>query len=614
MDVKLSLQNRLMLATSLGLVSLAATFWLQLTILGDGLMIAASLVAAWPIAKKALAALRYKIIGIDILVTIAVIGAIIIGEYWEAAAVAILFLLGEYLEARALAKTRSAIRLLLDMSPQTARVVRNGQEIDISPKEVLPGETVIVRPGEKIAVDGTVISGEAYVDQSSITGESMPVSLKANSSAYSGTIIESGYLEINAVKVGKDTMFAQILHLVEEAQDNKAKTQAFLERFAKYYTPAVMLLSIVTLILTGDVYLALTLLVIACPGALVIAVPVSIVAGIGNAARNGVLVKGGESIEQAAKTDLVAFDKTGTLTVGRPEVVDTLTLEGTEARLLELAASAEMFSEHPLARAIIAAAKDESKQHLVKPSKSDIVIGQGIVARVGTHTVLAGNKKLLASRGIKLPKRLSDYLHQRQSAGNTVVLIARDDKAIGAISITDTVRAGAADTIARLKRRRIRTVMLTGDNQLAAAAITKQLGLDEYHADLSPEDKVRLVKQLKTDYPGIVMVGDGVNDAPALATASLGIAIGGPGKDVAMETADMVLLSGDISRLDYALNLSRATVANMSQNIYFAVITVALLLIGVLANVVFLSSGMLIHVISVLLVIFNAMRLVGYNR
>lgn len=612
--MKLTLKNRLLLATGLVVLSLASSHLFTLTLLGDGLMIIASLVAAWPIAIKALAALRHRIVGIDLLVTIAVIGAIIIGEYWESAAVASLFLLGEYLEARALEKTRSAIKLLLDMSPQTARVIRHGQEVEVAPRDVKFGETVIVRPGEKIAVDGTVLDGEAYVDQSSITGESMPVSLSTGSTSYSGTVIESGYLEIKAEKIGPDTMFARILHLVEEAQDSKARSQAFLERFAKYYTPAIMVLSVVIFMLTADIYLALTLLVIACPGALVIAVPVSIVAGIGNAAQRGVLIKGGEAIEQAAKTDQVAFDKTGTLTVGRPKVVDSLAMVGSQAELLQIAASAELFSEHPLARAIITAADASSSGSLTKPTKSDIIIGQGVVARVDRSTVLVGNSKLLAAHDIDLPSRLTDYLTKRQSDGNTVVLIARDNKAIGAISITDTIRDGARNTIAELRRRGIRTVMLTGDNQLAAAAIAQQLGIDDYHADLSPEDKVRLVRQLKADHPNIVMVGDGVNDAPALATASLGIAVGGPGKDVAMETADIVLLSGDISRLDYALGLSRATVANMKQNIYFAVITVVLLLIGVLTNIVFLSSGMLIHVISVLLVILNALRLMRYNR
>lgn len=611
--LRINLKHRLMLSGGLAGLSLASYYLLTASGPGDGLMIIASLVAAWPIARKAIEALRYKIIGIDLLVTIAVIGAIIIGEYWEAAAVAILFLLGEYLEARALEKTRSAIKLLLDMSPRLARVVRHGQELEISPQEVALGEVVIVKPGEKISVDGTVNSGQAYVDQSSITGESLPVSISKDSQAYSGTIVESGYLELVASKVGKDTMFARILHMVEEAQDNKAKTQAFLERFAKYYTPAVILLAIITLIISADVYLALTLLVIACPGALVIAVPVSIVAGIGSAARNGVLIKGGEAIEQASRAKVVAFDKTGTLTQGKPRVVDSLALDGNQAQLINLAASAEHYSEHPLAQAIVAASPRGAK--LAKPTTSDIFIGQGIAATVGKKRLLVGNQKLLASHKVSLPAKLRNYLATHQAEGQTVSLVAVDGLAVGAIAIADTVRKDAGHIVSQLQATGKKVVMLTGDNLATARAIAAQLGIDQVYADLSPEDKVTQIKQLQaSDSKGVIMVGDGVNDAPALATADLGVAIGGPGKDVAMETADIVLLSGNINRLGYALRLTGATTRNMKQNIYFAVIVVVLLLIGVLANIVILSSGMLIHVVSVLLVIVNAFRLLRYNQ
>ena len=323
---------------------ISAAFSLSLS---DLMMLAAAFVAGYPIAVNAIQALRYRILGIDALVTLAVVGAIIIGVYWEAAAVTFLFMLGNYLESRALEKTRSAIKSLLELAPDTARVLRDGEEVELSPDEVVLGDLVIVRPGEKIPVDGTVTEGNAYINQAPITGESMPVNREAGETVFSGTVIESGYLKIKADKVGEDTTFARILEMVEEAQDKKARTQKFLEVFAAYYTPAIMVLAIVIYFITRDIPLSLTLLVIACPGALVIATPVSIVAGIGNGAQHGVLIKGGEVIEKIGTVKVIAFDKTGTLTEGKPKVTRVFAPQIDENKLLRLTASAEMYSEHP---------------------------------------------------------------------------------------------------------------------------------------------------------------------------------------------------------------------------------------------------------------------------
>lgn len=578
-------------------------------------MIAAAIIAGLPILKNALVAIRYKILGIDALVSLAVIGAMFLQEYWEAAAVTFLFMLGDYLESKTLEKTRSSIKSLLDLAPDIARVIRNGEEVEISPDEVVKGDILIVKPGEKIAVDGTIIEGNAYINQAAITGESIPVDKKEEDTVFSGTIIESGYLKIKADRVGDDTTFARILEMVEEAQDKKAKTQKFLEVFSRYYTPSIIVLATLLFLFTKDLVLSLTLLVIACPGALVISTPVSIVAGIGNGAKHGVLVKGGEIMEKLGKIKVLAFDKTGTLTEGKPKVTHVKAFNIDEDELLKITAIGESYSEHPLARAIIEAAEEKCGQLNEVPDEAEIITGQGLKVKIEENIYLIGNRKLLKENGVYVTQKEENYIKSEEEHGQTVVIVSDLENTLGAISIADTVREDAKELIVSLKNQGIeKVVMLTGDNRRAAAAISKELGIDEYYAELLPEGKVEALEILQEKFGATAMVGDGVNDAPALASADLGIAIGGAGTDVAMETADVVLMSDEIKRLSYAIGLSRATVRNMKQNIYFAIIVAAALLAGVLGKVVFLSSGMLIHEISVLLVIVNAVRLLGYGE
>lgn len=580
----------------------------------DASMIAAAFVAGYPIALNAFRAIRFRIVGIDALVTVAVVGALIIGEYWEAAAVTFLFMFGAYLEGKTLEKTRSAIKSLLDLAPNTARVIRDDKEIEIPAEDVMTGEIVIIRPGEKIPVDGTVIEGNSYVNQAAITGESIPVSKAIDDTVFSGTVIESGYIKVRADRVGDDTTFSRILQMVEEAQDKKAKTQKFLEVFSKYYTPSIIVLAVLVLIITRDVRLALTLLVIACPGALVISTPVSIVAGIGNGARHGVLMKGGEVIEKLGTVKVLAFDKTGTLTVGKPKVTKIKAFHGEEEELLRLTAIAEGYSEHPLARAILEEA-DKKFESLPSPEDSEIIAGHGLKAKAEGRIILVGNRKLMLDNNINISVEIEKYISQEESLGQTVVITADENKVLGVISIADDIREGAIELIKKLKAQGIKKiVMLTGDNKRAAAAISNKLGLDSYYAELLPEGKVEILKKLQSQFGTAAMVGDGVNDAPALASADFGIAMGGAGSDVAMETADVVLMSAELNKLSYAIGLSRATVINMKQNIYFAIAVVILLIIGVLLKFVFLSSGMLIHELSVLLVIINAVRLLAYGE
>ncbi|HSP47353.1 MAG TPA: cation-translocating P-type ATPase [Clostridiaceae bacterium] len=584
------------------------------------LMVAGAIVAGYDIALNALRALRYRILGIDALVTIAVIGAFFIGEYFEAAAVTFLFTFGSYLESMTLEKTRSAIRSLLDLAPVTARVVRDGNEVVIPVDEVVEGDTVVVKPGEKIPVDGRVMEGSAYVNQAAITGESMPVSKMEDDKVFQGTVIESGFLIAEAERVGDDTTFARIIEMVEEAQDKKAKTQKFLERFSSFYTPAIMVLSLFVYLVTRDLALAITLLVIACPGALVISTPVSLVAGIGNGAKNGVLVKGGEIVEKLAKVQAIAFDKTGTLTAGKPEVTKVVAFDRDEKALLFLAADLEKYSEHPLGRAVIRKAKAEESyinraEQVFENGDIEIRTGEGIVAKSGEQVYLIGNRRLLESKGITLDAKMEADLLQEQEHGQTVLFVAKGTQIAGIISIADTIREDAKELIAKLRKKGVKKIiMLTGDNEAYAKAVSADLGLDGYYAELMPEDKVAAIKELKEKYRVVAMVGDGVNDAPALATADIGIAIGGAGSDVAMETADVVLMSAEIRKLSYAVGIAKATVGNMKQNIGFAIVIVTLLLMGVLGKVVFLSSGMLVHEISVILVILNAIRLLSWKE
>lgn len=585
------------------------------TSLANILLLLAAFIAGYSIALNAIREIRYKILGIDALVTLAVIGAIFINEYFEAAAVTFLFMLGNYLESKTLEKTRSAIKALLDLAPDTARVLREGKEIELPADEVIKEDIVIIKPGEKIPVDGTIIEGKAHVNQAAITGESMPVNKVVSDTVFSGTIIESGYLKVRADRVGEDTTFSRILQMVEEAQDKKAKTQKFLEAFSKYYTPAIMVLSVIIYIITLDIELALTLLVIACPGALVISAPVSIVAGIGNGAKKGILIKGGDIIEKLGTVKVVAFDKTGTLTVGRPEVTNIKAFGISEEELLSLAARAETYSEHPLARAILSKANIDKISDTVKPAAGEIITGQGIKAVIENRTILVGNRKLIIENNVLLPEDIETYIKAEEAEGQTVVFVSDSIRITGTISIADTIRKDAVKLIKNLKAKGVKkVVMLTGDNKLAAEAIAKKLNLDNYYAELLPEDKVAILNKLQAEAGTAAMVGDGVNDAPALATADLGIAVGGAGSDVAMETADVVLMSDEIGKLSYALGLSRATVRNMKQNIYFAIAVVTFLLTGVLLKVVFLSSGMFIHELSVLAVILNAIRLLKYKE
>lgn len=503
----------------------------------------------------------------------------------------------------------------MEMAPMEATVLRDGIRSVIVAEEVVENDLVFIQTGEKIPIDGRVVSGKASVNEAAITGESVPVSKSTDDQVFSGSILDSGYLEVIAENVGEDTTFAKIIELVEEAQEGKAKTQRFLEKFAAIYTPGIMILSALVWLITRDVHLSLTFLVIACPGALVISAPVSIVAGIGNGARNGILIKGGEVMENLAKLNAIVFDKTGTLTNGKPEVTAIKGFGISENDLLLMAAEAEVISEHHLGRAIVKEAKKKELKIINKPTEVTVLKGRGIEVELNGNPLYIGNRKGLLQNKIDLGNQVEAYATEQEKAGNTAVFIANDQKVLGIISIADTIRIKAKETIEQLKEEGIaHLVMLTGDNNYTANIVGKELGMDRIYGELLPEDKATKVKACMGKDVNLAMLGDGVNDAPAIASANVGIAMGVAGTDIAMETADVVLMADNLDKLIHTLKLSKAMVLNMKQNMFFAVGMVVLLLAGVLTKNVNLASGMLIHELSVLLVILNAIRLVRYKK
>lgn len=582
----------------------------------DALLIAATCAGGVPIAIKAYQAARMKAFSIELLVTVAVIGAILIQEYIESAVVTFLFMFGAWLESRTLEKTRASLQTLIDMAPQEATVVRDGKSIVIPADEVVVGDRVILRSGGKVPVDGYVVSGEASLDEAAITGESKLVSKQPGHRVFSGTIVDSGFIEVIADKTGMDTTFAKIIELVEEAQEAKSPTERYLDRFATFYTPSVIVLAVVVWLVTRNVHLAITFLVVACPGALVIGAPVSIVAGIGNGARNGVLVKGGDVMDRLSRVDTIVFDKTGTLTEGRPTVTDIrlISTSHDKKELLRIVAAAETISEHHLGRAIVRTAEEKNIrfQPLAETVKGEIVKGSGLRAMVGDHRVVIGNRLLMNTEGIDISTEDEHDALDREKAGQTVVFAAVDGQLAAIISIADQVREDAVRSLAGLRKRGVRRmIMLTGDNRHTAQRVAEYLKLDDYYAELLPEDKVAFVQQLKAKGHTVAMAGDGINDAPAIATAHIGLAMGG-GTDVSMETADVVLMADRLHQFAHAYSLAKATVRNMKQNTLFAVGTVLLLLAGVLNGTIHLASGMFIHEASILFVILNAMRLIRF--
>ncbi|MBM2834862.1 MAG: ATPase [Candidatus Brocadiaceae bacterium] len=568
-------------------------------------------------AKMAFNALKTLTLNIRTLMVTGAVGAVTLGLWEEAAMLVFIYLLGDILEIYTVSKSRGAIRMLMELAPKEALVRRDGQEMVLPVEEVEISNVIIIRPGEKIPLDGKVLKGYSSVDQSPITGESIPVEKKEGDDVFAGTFNQRGVLEVMVTKLAKDTTLAKIIHSVEEAQARKSSYQRFGEKFGKYYTPAMFALAfavaIVPPLLWGGFsywfYRGLVVLVVSCSCGIALSVPVAVVAAIGNAARHGVLVKGGAYLEIAEKLKAIAFDKTGTITIGKPAVTDTIPMNNQrEETILQLAASIENYSEHPLGETIVNQAKERGL-NLQTVDTFESLPGMGVKARIGTQEYCIGNKRLFSQFSIPIDKALV-HISKLEKQGKTVVLLGSQKELLGIIAVADKVRMEAKNVIQTLKKGGIeRVIMLTGDNEGTAETIAREVGVDEYYAKLLPEDKVAAVKKLKEKYSYIAMVGDGVNDAPAMAEANAGIAMGAAGTDIAIETSDFVLMSDDLAKIPYIIKLSRRTISNIRQNIVVSLLVIAFLVPVALCGWIGLVPGLLINEIGGLIVIVNGLRL-----
>ncbi|WHT30583.1 heavy metal translocating P-type ATPase (plasmid) [Enterococcus faecalis] len=579
----------------------------------NGAFIIASIIGVAPIAIQAYQAMKVKVISIDMLVTIAVLGAFLIRNFEESAIVTFLFLLGSYLEQRTLNQTRSAIKELTEMTPETAlKEMEDGtfEEVDID--EVDEGDLLLVKTGAKIPVDGTVFEGQGHVNEANITGESFPVKKVVDDEVFAGTILDNGTMKIVANKIGEDSTFGKIIELVEEAQDSKSEAERFIDRFSRWYTPLVLLVGILVWIFTQNVEIAVTVLVLGCPGALVIGVPVSNVAGIGNGAKNGVLFKGSEVISDFSNVDTILFDKTGTLTEGNPQVAETIYYDDDTENTFSYLASVERESDHPLALAILEELGDVPVKEVTETS---VVKGGGIVAQVAGRQIAIGNPFLMEEKDIILSDKAQLDVQRLADSGHSLVMTAVDGELKVMMGIRDQVRDGVKNDLAKLKVLGVKNlIVLSGDNQGTVDLVKRELGLTEAYGSMLPEEKQRFLKDRQTAGEIVAFVGDGVNDSPSLASAEIGIAMGG-GTDVAIETSDVVLMNSNFNRLPHALSLAQATYANMQQNIVIAIGVVIVLLASLLfSDWMSMSIGMLVHEASILVVIFNAMRLRGHKE
>ena len=603
-----------------------AAHWLGAPRQTEIVLFALSYVAGgWFAVPQGIRALLSLSLDVDFLMVAAALGAAAINHWEEGAILLFLFSLGTALEHYALDRTRHAIRALMDLSPQEATVIR--VEDGVRREQVVPveelrvGDMVLVRSGEKIAADGQIVTGQSAVDQAAITGESIPVDKAVGDPVFAGTLNGSGALEIRVTKRAQDTTLAKIVQMVEEARSEKSPTQRFIETFEEKYAWGVVGITALLAILPPlfgqpfetSFYRAMTLLVVASPCALVISTPASILSAIANGARAGVLFKGGAHLENTAGIQVVAFDKTGTLTYGKPKVTDVLTLPGVdETQMLSLAAAVESLSEHPIAHAVVVEAQTrELTLPLARDGQS--VTGQGIYGKVDGATVWVGKPALAEVCGVRVDPTVVAQMADLESHGKTVMIVGTTQP-LGLIAVADTMRPQAAETVAALKRLGIKkVVMLTGDNRRAAEAMAQQTGVDEMHAELLPADKVRLVKELAKQYGTVALIGDGVNDAPALAAATVGIAMGAAGTDVALETADVVLMGDDLTRLPYAIALGRQATRVVKQNLTFALGVIVTLILSTFVGVLPLTLGVFGHEGSTVIVCLNGLRLLGFR-
>lgn len=536
-----------------------------------------AIICGYPIYVKAIRFLLQKKITVQLFVTIAIIVSIAAGYYISAAIVIFIILAGTTLEDYILYRTRGAIKKLVEMTPKIARVRKDGKEVTIPTDEVKLGDIVLVKPGEKIPIDGTIISGSGSVNQATITGESIPVEKTVGDHVFAGTLNEYGALEIKTDKIAEDTTLAHIINLIEEAQEKKAPIQNVADRFTTYFLPLILILasivytaSYLTVGSSEALVRAVSVLLVACPCALALAVPIAVVGAIGNAGLHNVIIKGGTYIEKIKDTGAVAFDKTGTLTIGKPKVTEIRPSDVfSEKDVLTYAAMAEKFSEHPISKAIMEKS-DELKMNIPDPTDFKIIPGKGVIARYDGKEIFVG-KKIIDEHNLVVQNKIDNIMNDLEKDGKTTIPVAVDGQIIGVIGIADKIKNDAVNTIQKLKELGISAIMITGDNEQIAESISRSASIDKYYANLLPEQKVEIVKRLRKNHV-VAMVGDGVNDAPALAQADIGFAMGAAGTDVAIETADVVLLGDDLTKVEYTIRLSRKAFQKMRLNIGVAII------------------------------------------
>lgn len=603
----------MVLCGTLIVVGLIAEFVLKVQLISEILLGLASILAVSPILIQGYHSLRVKVISIDVLVSVAVLGALLIRNFEEAAIVSFLFLLGAFLEKRTLKKTRSAIQSLVTLVPEKVVILReHGRTETIDIDDVATNDILLVKTGDKVPVDGHVVYGSGALNEASITGESKWVQKSLNDKVYAGTIVENGTIRIQTETVGEDTLFGKIIELVEEAQDSKSAAEKFIDRFSKYYTPFVLLLAVIVGILTRDVALAITILVLGCPGALVIGVPVSNVTGIGNGAKHGVLLKGSEMINDFSKVDTIVFDKTGTLTEGNPTVAYKKIIGENKQSILSYLYSIEHESSHPLAKAIL---NDIGSQKIVRFDKVDVIKGKGIVAYSGDKKIILGNLSLMHNYDVEINNNNLEKINKLIESGQSIVLMAINKELEVMIGIQDQLRHDVKRNLLQLKHQGVKKlIILSGDNQGTVNRVAEQLPIDIALGGMLPEDKAEYIKMLQDKGERVAFVGDGINDSPSLATANIGIAMGG-GTDVAIETSDVVLMHSAMEQLSYAHGLTKKISNNMKQNIIIALGVVLVLLLSLIfAEWMNMTIGMLVHEVSIIVVILNGMRLMRYRN
>lgn len=582
------------------------------------LYLSAVMVGGFYPARMGLAALRTLTLNIRTLMVTGAIGAIFLGLWEEAALLVLIYSLGDVLEAYAVDRARGALTALMDLMPKEATVRRSGGELALPVEEIRVGEIIVIKPGERIPLDGMVISGLSAVDEAPITGESIPVVKEKGAEVFTGTVNQRGVLEVAVTKLSQDTTLARIIHSVEEAQAKKSSYQRFGERFGKIYTPAMFGLALIVIVapmwfLGGTwsewFYRGLVVLVVSCSCGIALSIPVAVVAAIGNAARNGILFKGGVHLEGAATIEAVAFDKTGTLTIGRPQVTDVVPVTGhSVSEMLQIAAGLESHAGHPLGEAIIRKSREDGIVFF--PALGfEALIGQGARGIVNDAEYLIGGERLFVERNVPL-QPVESLLSNLESQGKTIVVLGTHEEIFGVIAIADRLRPEAREAVQRLKQSGIKhVVMLTGDNEGTARAIAREAGVDAYFARLLPEDKVEKIRQLKRERGRVAMVGDGINDAPAMAVSDLGIAMGAAGTDVALETGDVALMSDDLAKIPVAFGLSKRTVTNIKQNIAISLIIIGFLVPAALLGWIGMVPGLLANEMGGLAVIINGLRL-----